>query len=333
MIKTVKANSISKLSKVSYQALILGLGSLCAPHIAHASSDEPSGLNLGTTSFMDAYGRVDPGFSYVQYFIVSQFSGIHNTAQQDVSAFKNPDISAIASLNQIAYTSPYHVLGGAIGGIVAIPIVLLNSSFASNSPAKLQANQGLTIGNFVGGLDLQMFPKTLPFGIRYNQRFEFDFIAPTGAYNPHKDLNAGTNFWSINPYYTITVLPTQKTEFSGRFYYLHNFENHDAASSNAAVSGTTFTAGDAGWVNFTASYVVRPGLNVGINGYYFKQFTDDTAEGLVKKGTETENVTMGPGARYVFNKTNIFYANLYLPIIKKNTTYGVSADFRWIHRF
>jgi hypothetical protein len=49
---------------------------LTMPLVARASSDEPAGINLGGTSFMDGFGRTDPGFVYQQYFQVEHYGAI-----------------------------------------------------------------------------------------------------------------------------------------------------------------------------------------------------------------------------------------------------------------
>jgi hypothetical protein len=79
---------------------------LTTPFVALASSDEPAGLNLGGTSFMDGFGGTDPGFVYQQYFQIEHFSAITNQSGQKLPAFQGTEIDAIISLNQLIYTSP-----------------------------------------------------------------------------------------------------------------------------------------------------------------------------------------------------------------------------------
>ena len=59
---------------------------------ARASSDEPAGINLGGSSFMDGFGRTDPGFVYQQYFQIERYDAIndqigHNLVAQSVKAW------------------------------------------------------------------------------------------------------------------------------------------------------------------------------------------------------------------------------------------------------
>ena len=301
---------------------------LAAPFAAHASSNEPAGINLGGTSFMDGFGGTEPGFVYQQYFQIAHYNAIHDQEGNSVPVFQDTDINAVVSLNQLIYVSRYHLFGGTLGGTALLPIVDLNAAFAQTSPAKLTANEGLAVGDLTWGPFLQMPPVIAGGRAVFDQRFEFDVISPIGQYNHADDINPSSGFWSINPYWAATFLPTPKTEASFRLHYLHNFDN-DAPAADAP----PFRAGDAVWANFTASYKPLPNLNLGINGYYFQQIQNDTVEGQTIPKSETTNLSIGPGAMYVLGRQNIFFANAYFPVVERNTTNGFHLVFRWIHVF
>jgi hypothetical protein len=162
----------------------------------------------------------------------------------------------------------------------------------------------------------------------FAQRFEFDVISPIGAYNRADDINPSSGFWSLNPFWAMTFLPTPHTELSTRLNYLHNFENSDPAGGAAP-----FRAGDAVWANFAASYKLLPNLNFGLNGYYFQQIQSDTVTGQTSPESKTINFSLGPGAMYQINPHDTFFVNAYLPVIERSTTHGFHLVFRWIHEF
>ncbi len=301
---------------------------LTVPFVAHASSDEPAGINLGGTSFMDGFGRTDPGFVYQQYLQVEHYNAVNDQNGQQVPMFRGTDINSVISLNQLIYVSPYHLLGGALGVDALLPVVDLNASFAPTSPAKLTADRGLAFGDLTWGAFLQMPPVMADGRPVFAQRFEFDVISPTGQYNHADDINPSSGFWSLNPFWAMTILPTPNTEFSTRLHYLHNFQNNDPAGGAAP-----FRAGDAVWANFAASYKVLPTLNVGLNGYYFQQIQDDTVNGQTSPKSETTNFSVGPGVMYQPDASNSFFVNAYLPVIERNTTHGFHLVFRWTHVF
>jgi hypothetical protein len=120
--------------------------------VAHASSDEPAGINLGGTSFMDGFGRTDPGFVYQQYFQIEHYSSINDQNGHAVPAFQGTCINAVISLNQLIYVSPYHLFGSSLGIDALLPVVDLNAAFAPTSPAKLTPDRGLALGGPTWGV-------------------------------------------------------------------------------------------------------------------------------------------------------------------------------------
>lgn len=324
-----------KFHVLSHAALGLAMagGLACTAAAQSVTVNEPAGINLGGTSFFDALGKYTPGLIYQQYFQMQHFDSINGTNGQPIPVFKGTSITAIVSLNQFIYVSPYHLFGGVLGAMAILPLTDLNAAFAPDSLVKLQANRGMGVGDITWGPFIA-FPPVIEGGRPvFAQRMEFDVVSPSGSYNSAKDINPSSGFWSLNPYWAITVLPTPKTELSVRVNYLHNFTNTDPASSAPLPPNTTTQAGDAAWANFTASYEILPKLNFGLNGYYFKQFTDDRVDGVIQKATEDESVSMGPGATYMFNPDNIGFLNVYLPVLKKNTTSGFNVILRFIHAF
>jgi hypothetical protein len=277
---------------------------------ARASSDEPAGINLGGSSFMDGFGRTDPGFVYQQYFQIEQYDAINDQNGHNLPTFQGANVNAVISLNQFIYVSPYHLFGGALGADALLPIVDLNAAFAPTSPEKLAAYRGLALGDLTCGPFLQMPPVTIGGGMALAQRFEFDVISPTGQSNRADNINPSSGIWSLNPFWAITLLPTPNTEFSTRLNYLHNFENSDPAGG-----AEPFRAGDAVWANFTASYKVLPTLNLGLNGYCFQQIQNDTVNGETSPRSETTNLSLGPGLMYQPDRHDTFFANAYLPVI------------------
>lgn len=301
---------------------------LTVPLVARASSDEPAGLNLGGSSFMDGFGRTDPGFVYQQYFQVEHYSAINDQNGRQVPAFQGTDINALISLNHLLYISPFHLLGGSLGVEALLPVVDLHASFAPASPAKLTADSGLALGDLTWGVFLQMPPVMRDGRPVFVQRFDLDVISPTGQYSHADNIDPSSGFWSLNPYWAMTFLPTQNTEASLRLHYLHNISNNDPAGGAAP-----FRAGDAVWANFTASYKVLPTVYAGLNGYCFQQIQNDTVGGQTSPKSETTNLSLGPGVMYQPDANDTFFANAYLPVVERNTTQGFHLVFRWTHVF
>ena len=168
-------------------------------------------------------GRVDPGFVYQQYFQVERYDAINDQNGRSLPTFQGVDISALTSLNQFIYVSPHHFLGGALGVDALLPIVDLSAAFAPASPEKLTAYRGLALGDLTWGPFLQMPPATIGGSMVLAQRFEFDVISTTGQSNRADGMNPSSSFWSLNPFWAISLLPTPNTEFSTRLSLFSQF--------------------------------------------------------------------------------------------------------------
>lgn len=312
---------------------------------ALAGNLEPAGINLGGTSFFDGFSSTKPGWTYLGYYQYAYANHIDNNNGNNVPSFKNPVISNLLILNQLAYTTPYTVFNGKghVGFTVLLPYLMFNTHLDQGSvPPNLSFDNGF--GDTTWGVNVQMDPIISGGRPIYSQRFELDVIAPTGRYNKNKDINPGSNFWSINPYWSATLLPTPRTEISWRLNYLYNLPNSSPlAQPPNAPAITKDQAGQAVWINYTASYAVKPNLNVGINGYWFQQLTKDkywlanggttTNWAQYGDGGKSSLFAIGPGAFWKINHHNIVAVNLYIQTEARNRARGSVLNLHWIHPF
>jgi hypothetical protein len=181
----------------------------------------------------------------------------------------------------------------------------------------------------------------------FSHRVELDFVVPTGSYDPNKHLNQSSNFVSINPYWALTFLPLPHLELSVRFNYLYNFKNRKPAlarlySLEVPPQVEYAQAGQAGWVNFAASYEILRDLHLGANGYYFLQLNEtlyQMRDGSSHPGRSLEDfgktsfLGLGPGVMYSLAEHDKLFANLYFQLEVKNWPKGNVINLRWIHGF
>jgi hypothetical protein len=359
------------------------------PATATAANQEPAGINLGATSFYDGFGRNEEGFTYLvyaQYARSRQITGDDGNALTVCNApqgcggssgiaaipvFKNPKLDVYALVNQLAYTLPNKLFNDSahLGINFILPFIVFDTNFDHTLTA---ADVGKTLAtevrdNGVGFGDLTFGPfmqfRPLMAGARpvFSHRVELDLIVPTGKYDPQKDINQGSNFWSINPYWAATVLPLPYLEVSARFHYLYNFKNHRPAlgrlyslqvpPQNAAMSElASAQAGQAGWVNFALSYELlhlfgtqTTRLSIGANGYYFQQFSLDKWEYFDGSSVSGKNIYnddgkasvlgIGPGAFLELGKHDRLYANVYFQPIVRNRADSTVFNLHWTHGF
>src|SRR5262245_59532639 len=78
---------------------------------ARAANQEPAGLNLGSTSFFDGFGRNEEGFTYLAYLQWASSRNIMDETGKPAPFFTDPEIDAFALVNQLAYTLPEKLFG------------------------------------------------------------------------------------------------------------------------------------------------------------------------------------------------------------------------------
>lgn len=298
---------------------------------AQASSYEPVGINLGGTSFMDGFGRFDPGFTMIELLQYKAIDKISDHAGDQKPIFNDPRVDSTVLISHLAYTTPYKLFDGHIGVEALVPLVYNKAREDAGSMVEFKDDPGVNFGDITWGAFLQMDPVMQDGRPVFVQRFALNVLSPTGSYDNAKAVNASSGFTSIDPYWAMTYLPTPKVELSTRINYLYNFTNNDP---NAVPPGVDdFKAGDALWANFTASYEFWPSVRLGLNGYYFQQLSEDKENGHRATDSRTTDFSMGPGGAWQIDRNNVLLSNVYLPVTEKNTISGFHMNLRFIHMF
>jgi hypothetical protein len=293
----------------------------------------PAGTNLGTVSFYDGVGSTDPGLTVQYYTRLNHFTSIMDSSGRDSPLFVNPRIDVMSNIIQALYNPPISVPGGAIGIDTIMPITDFQSHF--DPRGLVLRDNGFNMGDLTFGPFYQAKPVMVGGRQVLSWRAEIDFIAPTGGFDPTRDINQSSGFWSINPYISVTVLPLPRWEVSARFNYIYNFST-SRGTDPPVIRGFTFRNGQAGqavWINFASSYEIAKGIRPGIDGFWQQQFTDDRTNGVSVPNTLVEQFYLGPGLSWEVNQKNIVNFNFYLPVSAKNVPAGPEFNLQYIHTF
>jgi hypothetical protein len=279
--------------------------------------DEPLGLNLGFTSFLDGGPPAGPGLYYSEYL---QWYYAEN--------FKNPPapldrLNAWIALQQLIYQSDQKVLLDGKWGLDLIqPFVAFDLA-----PSSIPTESGP--GDLLVGPYLQWDPIMGKNGPVFMHRIEFQMLLPTGRYDHNSALNASSHYFSIDPYWAGTWFVCPRWTASWRVHYLWNDENSDPGGGLS-----TLQAGQAVHLNFASEYEVLPNrLRVGLNGYYLKQFTDTKIDGADVSGRREQVLGLGPGLVWHISKNDHLFANVYIECAAENRPEGERYNLRWVHHF
>lgn len=283
------------------------------------SVSQPGGLNLGVTSFYDGFSG-PPGWAWQSTVRYSTANKIVDSRGNASPVFNDPKIDSTVLVNQLSYAMPTSIGGWRPGFMVILPVAALNSSFG---PGPALKDGGTGIADATIEASLQSEPILNAAGAPlFVQRFTIAAILPTGRYDRNVDINQGSGYASINPYWAATLFPAPRWEVSWRLHYLYNFRNDKPASSaprpfNGAPVGST-QAGDAAWVNFATSYAVTPDVSVGINGYYFQQLSDNRANGTRLSDSRERVLGIGPGLMWRISPAQALWVNAYTESMVRN---------------
>jgi hypothetical protein len=318
---------------------------------ALAGNQEPAGINVGATSFFDGFGRNEEGFTYLVYAQYARARGINGDDGKPSIYFRDPKIDAYLLVNQVVYTLPEKLFGDTahLGIDFILPVIGSYSKFPPPPPIpSVQLNDnGIGVGDLTFGPLLQFRPVIYGGRPVFSMRTEFDVIAPIGKYDPTKDLNQSSNFVSLNPYWAGSVLPVPHLEISARFNYLYNFKNTRPALGYILglampTPVKSAQAGQAGWINFAASYELPRSFHFGVNGYYFHQFNLDLWE--LQDGTSNPGqffndtgkasfLGIGPGAMWEGGPHDKLFLNVYFQPLAYNWTVATVFNLHYIHGF
>lgn len=126
-------------------------------------------------------------------------------------------------------------------------------------------------------------------GETVHQMAGVEIYFPTTGYVVGQPANVSTGFTSVAPHYWITWFPKPEIEVDGSFVYLFNDKNHR----------TNYKSGQEFSMDYAAGYSLTRNWQAGVNGYAYRQTTDDKVNGnAVPGGNRGRAFAIGPYIRY-----------------------------------
>ncbi|MCA8299061.1 transporter [Burkholderia aenigmatica] len=120
-----------------------------------------------------------------------------------------------------------------------------------------------------------------------------DVAVPSGAYSVNRMANTGLNTYALMPYISTTWFPTPAWEISTTTLV-------EIQSPNSA---THYHSGVVGTLDYLVGYSLNNKVQFGLQGYFLKQVTDDTVNGVPAQdgGFRGQAVAIGPQLRYMWS--------------------------------
>lgn len=250
---------------------------------AHATENGSNQYPLGVNTVLPALLPPPGGteyLNYLQYYPSGVLAGPNG--EKLVPGYH---ANVTAEVARVLHTWPVH-LGpfGLTSGIVQ-PIVNLSVRL----PFTPRSQDRLGFGNTV------LQPLYLSYANPSHTLFAYagpDIWVPDGEYNVRHAVNTGLNHWSFGPEAGVTWFPTSRIQTSLQGIMEFNTQN----------DATKYKSGTA--ISFDYSLDYQPlaqftKFHVGVGGYAYQQFTDDTVNGRVfNNGNRGRVIAIGPQIRY-----------------------------------
>lgn len=147
-------------------------------------------------------------------------------------------------------------------------------------------------GSKTGMADLNFSPLLLGWHTgSLHQIAGFELTLPTGRFDADAPVNLGRNYRGFAPLYAATWLLDNRWQLSAKARYQVN-------STNRA---TDYRSGDEFTFEYSAGFIVSPELALGINGYLYRQMTDDRQAGVPVNGNGNRGRVQAIGPYLSFN--------------------------------
>ncbi|WP_217350494.1 SphA family protein [Azonexus fungiphilus] len=154
--------------------------------------------------------------------------------------------------------------------VLPLPSLALDLAIARPPPQPALDRGGATRGPG----DLTVAPLLLGWhGATLHHIAGLELILPSGHYNRDRPLNVGRNAWQLAALYGVTWLPG-RWEASARLRHAINGRN----------DATDYRSGNELSLEFSGGYRFAPGWSAGINGYVYRQTSDDRQAGAAVNG-------------------------------------------------
>jgi hypothetical protein len=238
-------------------------------------SSYPVGVELG-------YGdMLPPGLYNLAYYSHAQASSLKGNSGQDLG-WARYRVKADTISYRMQYVWKTALLGGSAESALVVPFPAIDLE------KKLSTALPDTGGSRFGMTDPLVVPLRLSWkGEHLSQSAALEIVAPLGAYDVNAAVNTGRNYWQFAPAYALSYRPTDATSFGLKLRYGMNTRN----------KATNYSSGDEFTAEYIAGYRLSPSVTLGLQGYFFRQTTDDELNGQPTSAINGRLIGTGTGNR------------------------------------
>ncbi len=279
-----------------------------------------------------------PGFYFENYMSNYHANELKNNSRNNIGVFNKLNVDA--NVFRFIWISKFKFLGGNYGQHLFIPFLQVYLDF--HAPVGKAHKKRFTDS----GVPYIIYS---PFILAYHlMRGKLhvvvslpDIYIPTNAQDDDNLANVSHNFFTFEPVLAATYLPG-KLAFSVKFMYDFSTKQNDAPTVYGV--NPDRRPGEEFHFDYSVSYGFSRYFRVGLNGFYYKQVTNDKyypksgtpaiVRSLLKddESKKSEEYSVGPGIWYNY-KNMFFSARMQFDLSAKNHTKGNTAWLKFIYAF
>lgn len=273
---------------------------------ANATENGASVYPVGAETVMPAMLPPPHGTAFDEFTVLCTANQFNNSAGQ--SAMPEFKLRFFASAIKFVHNWNVPVLGGKFNNDLVIPTIYEQVHIA---PGKYTKNG---LGNVILGVFLLSYEKK-----SWRWFYEGDVFFPGAPYVKSDVINTGQNNFAGSLSAGYTYLPHHAAwELSSKLQYIVNF--HDVATHYRSGNELTF--------EYDAMKQISRKVALGVNGYIYKQTTDDMQNGLrFGDGNRGRDLAIGPEARFGLGAHGAFAFKYFHDTMVQNKPSGNAAWF------
>lgn len=223
-----------------------------------------------------------PGSYGYLYLTAYESTSLKDNTGANVGNVSNFSLHAQAAAIRLAHVWQVSLLGATIETRVNIPYANIDAHFDVQTPHGLVHKSG----EATGLADVAFAPALLGWHMgNLHQVAGLEFFLPTGSYDVHRLVNPGRHYYAIEPTWGVTWFPTPAVELSTRVLYMFNTTNN----------ATNYRSGQELILDYNAALRLGHGWQIGTNGYFYRQTTNDVQNGSAVNGNGNRGQVLGVG--------------------------------------
>lgn len=231
-----------------------------------------------------------PGTYLVNYLAFVKKDTLTDNNGDDVPV--SFDATALVEVPRFIWVTPHEIFGASYAAHIFLPFYAADVDISAGG-SKIVDDDSRGLG------DIIVSPLVLGwhFSPQFHMVAALDIYVPTGNYDENEPSTQilSRNHWTFEPVVAMTYL-AGNFDFSIKLMYDFNTDNDDYINP-ATGEKDTLSPGQEFHFDYAVGYMTE-NFEFGLNGYYYKQVTDDEIDGTKLDDNRCQVAGLGPAVKW-----------------------------------